>query len=164
MIRKLITVVTIAVAVVFVLSTSVFAAEFEGTVSAVDNKGMATIKATDGKEYKVSHCRGEGGRQGRLPCQGWQDVLPQAWQGAQIILRVRRVSPKTLAKHGVLLHAVLGACVSVFQTYLPGCTRAIWSQGSRLHVSCGVVPSLERREAGRVHIDQDAKEHTRCTA
>jgi hypothetical protein len=54
MIRKLITVVTIAVAVVFVLSTSVFAAEFEGTISAVDDKGMATIKATDGKEYKVS--------------------------------------------------------------------------------------------------------------
>jgi hypothetical protein len=53
MIRKLITVVTITIAVVFVFSTSVFAAEFEGTVSAVDDKGMATIKATDGKEHKV---------------------------------------------------------------------------------------------------------------
>ena len=52
--RKLITVVTIAVVVVSVLSTIVFAAEFEGTVSAVDDKGMATIKATDGKEHKVS--------------------------------------------------------------------------------------------------------------
>jgi hypothetical protein len=54
MLRKLATILTIAVVVVFVLSTVVLAAEFEGTVSAVDDKGMATIKATDGKEHKVS--------------------------------------------------------------------------------------------------------------
>ena len=72
MIRKLITLVTIAIAVVFVLSTIVLAAEFEGTVSAVDDKGMATIKATDGKEHKVQiagmkvgdkvDCHVEGGK------------------------------------------------------------------------------------------------------
>ena len=54
MIRKLTTIVTIAVAVVSVLATIVLAAEFEGTVSAVDDKGIATIKATDGTEHKVS--------------------------------------------------------------------------------------------------------------
>jgi hypothetical protein len=54
MLHKLTTILTIVVAVVSVLSTVVLAAEFEGTVSAVDDKGMATIKATDGKEHKVS--------------------------------------------------------------------------------------------------------------
>ena len=46
-------VLLIAVALVSVLATLVVAAEFEGTVSAVDDKGMATVKATDGKEYKA---------------------------------------------------------------------------------------------------------------
>jgi hypothetical protein len=54
MLRKLATILTIAVAVVSVLSTVVLAADFEGTVSAVDDKGMATIQATDGKEHKMS--------------------------------------------------------------------------------------------------------------
>ena len=54
MIRKLAMILTIVVAVVSVLSTIVLATEFEGTVSAVDDKGMATIKTTDGKEHKVS--------------------------------------------------------------------------------------------------------------
>jgi translation initiation factor IF-1 len=54
MLRKLAMTLTIAVAVVSMLSTVALAAEFEGTVSAVDDKGMATIKATDGKEYKAS--------------------------------------------------------------------------------------------------------------
>ena len=76
MIRKLTTIMIIAVAVVSVLSTIVVAAEFEGTVSAVDDKGMATIKATDGKEYKASDSRGEGRGQGGLSCRGGQDVLP----------------------------------------------------------------------------------------
>jgi hypothetical protein len=53
MIRKLATIFTITVAVVSVLCTVVLAAEFEGTVAAVDDKGMATIKAADGKEYKA---------------------------------------------------------------------------------------------------------------
>jgi hypothetical protein len=43
----------IAVAVVSVLATVVGVAEFEGTVSVVDDKGMATIKATDGEEHKA---------------------------------------------------------------------------------------------------------------
>lgn len=53
MIRKLTMIMIIVVAVVSVLATIVVAAEFEGTVSAVDEKGMATIKATDGKEHKT---------------------------------------------------------------------------------------------------------------
>jgi ABC-type cobalt transport system substrate-binding protein len=53
MLRKLTTIMIIAVALVSVLFTIVVAAEVEGTVSAVDDKGMATIKATDGKEYKA---------------------------------------------------------------------------------------------------------------
>ena len=72
MLRKLTTIMTIAVAVVFVLSIIVLAAEFEGTVSAVDDKGMATIKTIDGKEHKVQiagvkvgdkvDCHVEGGK------------------------------------------------------------------------------------------------------
>ena len=53
MLRMLTTITIIAVAVVSVLAAIVVAAEFEGTVSAMDDKGMATIKATDGKEYKA---------------------------------------------------------------------------------------------------------------
>jgi hypothetical protein len=62
----------IAVAVVSVLASVVVAAEFEGTVSAVDDKGIATIKATDGKEHKAQiagvkvgdkvDCHVEGGK------------------------------------------------------------------------------------------------------
>jgi len=53
MIRKHATILTIVVAVVFACSTVVLAAEVEGTVSSVDDKGMATIKTADGKEHKV---------------------------------------------------------------------------------------------------------------
>jgi hypothetical protein len=35
------------------LSTATFAAEIVGMVSVVDDKGMATIKTTDGKELNV---------------------------------------------------------------------------------------------------------------
>ena len=72
MIRTLATIFIVAVAVVSVLSTVVVAAGFEGTVSSVDDKGMATIKATDGKEHKAQiagvkagdkvDCHVEGGK------------------------------------------------------------------------------------------------------
>ena len=72
MIRTLTTIFTIAVAMVSVLSTIVLAAEFEGTVAAMDDKGMATIKTTDGKEHKAQiagikvgdkvDCHVEGGK------------------------------------------------------------------------------------------------------
>ncbi|MGE3537801.1 MAG: hypothetical protein AB7N91_10240 [Candidatus Tectimicrobiota bacterium] len=72
MIRKLTTIFTVVVAVVSICSTVVLAAEFEGTVAAVDDKGMATIKATDGKEHKAQiagvkagdkvDCHVEGGK------------------------------------------------------------------------------------------------------
>src|SRR5215471_12052808 len=72
MICKLTMIIIITVAVVSVLATLAVAAEFEGTVSAVDDKGMATVKATDGKEYKAQiagvktgdkvDCHVEGGK------------------------------------------------------------------------------------------------------
>jgi hypothetical protein len=72
MLRKFTMIMIIAVAVVSVLATIVVAAEFEGTVSAMDDKGMATIKVTDGKEYKAQiagvkvgdkvDCHVEGGK------------------------------------------------------------------------------------------------------
>ena len=72
MLRMLTTITIIVVAVVSVLAAIVVAAEFEGTVSAMDDKGMATIKATDGKEYKAQiagvkvgdkvDCHVEGGK------------------------------------------------------------------------------------------------------
>jgi hypothetical protein len=45
---------TLGFAVLIVLSAMVLAAEMQGTVSAVDDKGMATIKTMEGKELKVS--------------------------------------------------------------------------------------------------------------
>ena len=54
MARKLITILTLVVAVMMALSATILAAEMQGTVSAVDDKGMATIKTTDGKELKAS--------------------------------------------------------------------------------------------------------------
>ena len=72
MLRRLTMIMIIAVAVMSVLFTIVWAAEVEGTVAAVDDKGMATIKATDGKEYKAQiggvkvgdkvDCHVEGGK------------------------------------------------------------------------------------------------------
>jgi hypothetical protein len=76
MLRMLTTITIIAVAVVSVPAAIVVAAEFEGTVSAMDDKGMATIKTTDGKEYKEQIAGGEGRGQGGLSCRGGQDVLP----------------------------------------------------------------------------------------
>jgi translation initiation factor IF-1 len=54
MARKLITILTLVVALMLALSAPILAAEMQGTVSAVDDKGMATIKTTDGKELKAS--------------------------------------------------------------------------------------------------------------
>jgi hypothetical protein len=53
MIRKLTTILTAGVIVLVMLATVALAAEVQGTVAAVDGKGMATIKTTDGKELKV---------------------------------------------------------------------------------------------------------------
>ena len=54
MTRKLATILTLVVAVMLTLSATILAAEMQWTVSAVDDKGMATIKTTDGKELKAS--------------------------------------------------------------------------------------------------------------
>lgn len=46
------TIVSVVVGGLF-LCTLAVASEMGGTVAAVDDKGMATIKTTDGKEHKV---------------------------------------------------------------------------------------------------------------
>jgi uncharacterized iron-regulated membrane protein len=53
MVHRLATIFATVVIVMMVLSTMTFAAEIVGTVSAVDDKGVATIKTTDGKELKA---------------------------------------------------------------------------------------------------------------
>lgn len=53
MVYRLATIFTTVVVVIVVLSTMIFAAEIVGTVSAIDDKGMATIKTTEGKELQV---------------------------------------------------------------------------------------------------------------
>jgi hypothetical protein len=63
MVSRLATIFT-TVVVVIVFSTMIFAAEIVGTVSAIDDKGMATIKTTEGKELQVHIAGGEGRRQG----------------------------------------------------------------------------------------------------
>jgi len=63
--------VTKTVAMAFaglLLSTSLAAAgAMKGTVTSVDNQGMATVKMDDGKEYRV---RGEGWKPGvKVDCE-----------------------------------------------------------------------------------------------
>jgi hypothetical protein len=53
MVQRLRTIIAASVVTILMLSTLTFAAEIVGTVSAVDEKGMATIKLTDGKELQV---------------------------------------------------------------------------------------------------------------
>ena len=72
MLRKLTTILTSGGIGLAMLATIALAAEVQGTVAAVDNKGMATIKTTDGKELKVQmasvktgdkvDCHVEGGK------------------------------------------------------------------------------------------------------
>ena len=72
MIHKLTTILTTGVIVLVMLATMALAAEVQGTVAAVDDKGMATIKTMDGKEIKVQmagvkagdkvDCHVEGGK------------------------------------------------------------------------------------------------------
>ena len=62
MIRSLVKRLTITLAVVLVVSSLALAADpIMGTVAAIDKNGVATVKADDGKEYRVS---GKGLHQG----------------------------------------------------------------------------------------------------
>jgi hypothetical protein len=55
MIRHLVKMLTITLAVVLVVSSLALAAgPLMGTVAAIDNKGVATVKTDDGKAYHVS--------------------------------------------------------------------------------------------------------------
>jgi hypothetical protein len=54
MVRRCVKILTLGVAVMVMLSALVLAEEVQGTVAAVDDKGMATIKTMDGKELKVA--------------------------------------------------------------------------------------------------------------
>jgi hypothetical protein len=72
MIRKLTTILSSGILVLVILAAMAAATEVQGTVAAVDAKGMATIKTTDGKELKVQmagvkagdkvDCHVEGGK------------------------------------------------------------------------------------------------------
>jgi hypothetical protein len=53
MVCRMLTIFMSVVVFIVILSTAAFAAEIMGTVSAVNEKGMATIKTTDGKELTV---------------------------------------------------------------------------------------------------------------
>ena len=54
MVRQFVKLLPLGVVVMMMFSAIVLADEVQGTVSAVDDKGMATIKTTDGKELKVA--------------------------------------------------------------------------------------------------------------
>ena len=53
MLHRTVTVFISVVVMIVMLPTATFAAEIVGTVSSVDEKGMATIKTRDGKELHV---------------------------------------------------------------------------------------------------------------
>jgi hypothetical protein len=54
MYRKIISTLSLALAVTFTAATLALAAGTPGTVSAIDQGGMATVKLADGKEHKVT--------------------------------------------------------------------------------------------------------------
>jgi len=53
MYRKLIRSTTVALGTLLISSSLVMAAGFQGVVTGVDNKGMATVRASDNKEHQV---------------------------------------------------------------------------------------------------------------
>jgi preprotein translocase subunit YajC len=61
MIRTVTKTVAMAFAGLLLSTTLATAGGMKGTVTAVDNQGMATVKTEDGKEYRV---RGEGWKPG----------------------------------------------------------------------------------------------------
>jgi biotin carboxyl carrier protein len=68
MYRKLMRNTTIALGTLLIGSSLVMAAGVQGTVSAVDGKGMATVRTSDGKDHQVK--AGEGWKVGaKLECE-----------------------------------------------------------------------------------------------
>ena len=68
MYRKLMRNTTIALGTLLIGSSLVIAAGVQGTVSAVDGKGMATVHTSDGKDHQVKS--GEGWKVGaKLECE-----------------------------------------------------------------------------------------------
>ena len=61
MIRKLSKTFALSCASLLLGTTLVFAGGMKGTVTSIDDKGMATVKTEDGKEHKV---KGEGWKVG----------------------------------------------------------------------------------------------------
>jgi hypothetical protein len=67
MIRKLGKTLALTCAGLALGATLTFAGDMKGTVTQIDDKGMATVKTDDGKEHKV---KGEGWKVGaKVDCQ-----------------------------------------------------------------------------------------------
>ena len=74
MYRKLMRNTTIALGTLLIGSSLVMAAGLQGTVSAVDGKGMATVHTSDGKDHQVK--AGEGWKVGaKLECETRNNAL-----------------------------------------------------------------------------------------
>ena len=67
MIQAVTKMIAMAFAGLLLITTLATAGGMKGTVTAVDNQGMATVKMEDGKEYRI---RGEGWKPGaKVDCE-----------------------------------------------------------------------------------------------
>jgi hypothetical protein len=74
MYRKFMRNTTMALGTLLLGSTLVMAAGIQGTVSAVDGKGMATVRTSDGKDHQVK--AGEGWKVGaKVECETKNNAL-----------------------------------------------------------------------------------------
>src|SRR5215211_6269757 len=91
MYRKLMRNTTMALGTLLLGSSLVMAGGLQGTVSAVDGKGMATVHTSDGKDHQVK--AGEGWKVGgKLECK----TKITLWNVARQRLRARPLRPRHL--------------------------------------------------------------------
>jgi len=96
MYRKLMRNTTMALGTLLLGSSLVMAAGMQGTVSAVDGKGMATVHTSDGKDHQVK--AGEGWKVGaKVECETKNNALECHPAPAQSSAAPAKPAPSTAA-------------------------------------------------------------------
>ena len=96
MYRKLMRNTTMALGTLLLGSSLVMAAGMQGTVSAVDGKGMATVHTSDGKDHQVK--AGEGWKVGaKVECETKNNALECRPAPAQSSAAPAKPAPSTAA-------------------------------------------------------------------
>ena len=96
MYRKLMRNTTMALGTLLLGSSLVMAGGLQGTVSAVDGKGMATVHTSDGKDHQVK--AGEGWKVGaKVECETKNNIMECRSAGAQSSAAPTTSNPNTAA-------------------------------------------------------------------